>query len=188
MNRALARRQREMQLRSSLQTMAAQVLARPSPAAIHESAHEYVAKQAGCREVGAFVRSRGEGVCYFTFPRSFRGIDGRYYPFGLNAIRWRAKIALSGYVAEHLADREAVPGWETLLRREGDRTRPDGNIFEPYLANAADEFGGDVELAVSWLERMFPEARLEVIYDLRHSWPQIVRRARQLDERWKGNR
>jgi hypothetical protein len=39
---------------------------RPCPVAIHEAAHELVAKEYRCRDVMAFVRNREHGVCSRT--------------------------------------------------------------------------------------------------------------------------
>jgi hypothetical protein len=59
------------------------------------------------------------------------------------------------------------------------------STLEPHLANAAEQFGGDVDRAVSWLKRELPDLRHETVYDLRHAWPQVIKRARELDKRWR---
>lgn len=178
-----AARTRALETRALVAQAVRHAMQRPSDAAIHEAAHEHVARLVGCRDIGAFVDRNGEsGRTYFQLGSSFIGEDGRRYRRGLTALRHRARVLMAGWVAEHIAYGDQVPDYEALLELEG-RDRPDENPLLPFVAHAAEEFSGDVDRAVEWLERALPEARQETIYDLRRAWPQIHRRARELNGR-----
>ncbi len=163
-----------------IRELASRVTTRPTPTAIHEAAHEWVARQVGFDDARAFVRRGGEeGATYYTFrsPASL-GRDGRRRVNRQSALRKRAAVTLAGPIAESLHGGGDVPGCDELLRSEGVTA----DDLLPYVASAAEEFDGDSERARQRLDEMFEEVRALTIFDLRRAWPQILRRARELDE------
>jgi len=158
---------------------------RPSLAATHEAAHEAVASARGFRNVAAFVRDRESGVTYFeTTPRYTHGVDGRRRFDCRATLRAKAAVSLAGYIAEAILEGREVPDCDALFRAEA--ASDDENPLLPFVAAAAKhETDGDVARAAKLVGELVDEARMETIFDLRSAWPQIVRRARQLDARWK---
>jgi hypothetical protein len=77
----------------------------PSPAAVHEAAHELVALEYGCSDVHAFVRSRESGVCYHRLPPERRWDFSPFLSVDLMAAK---KTVERGYGGESQAPSPVV--------------------------------------------------------------------------------
>jgi hypothetical protein len=160
----------------------------PSPAAVHEAAHEVVALEYGCRDVHAFVRSRESGVCYHRLPpeRKWDGAAHRWRNDDLGCIRARAAVATAGGMAESIFDDRSVPDYEELLIAESADP-----IFKEYgfeygsleeASNHATSVFGDHHVAADWLKAALPGVHANTHRILKQNWPQLLRRADELDQ------
>ena len=164
----------------------------PSPpvsrAAIHEAAHEVVALEYGCRDVHAFVRSRESGVCYHRLPakQKWDGAAGKWRNDDLGRIRARAAVAMAGGMAESIFEDRSVPDYEELLIAESADP-----IFEEYgfefgsleeAFNHATSVFGDHHVAAGWLKAALPGVHANTHRILKQNWPQLLRRAHELDQ------
>ena len=164
----------------------------PSPpvslAAIHEAAHEVVALEYGCRDVHAFVRSRESGVCYHRLPPLERWHEtaGGWLTDDLGRIRARAGVAMAGGMAEAISDGRVVPDYEALLISESaDPVFSEygfeyGSLEEAF--NHATSVFGDHHRAACWLEAALPAVHANTHRILKQNWPQLLRRAHELDQ------
>lgn len=159
----------------------------PSPAAIHEAAHEFVALEYGCRDVHAFVRSRESGVCYQRLPPTRRwdqGIGG-WRTDDLARVRARAAVSMAGEMAEAIFDGLPVPDYEALLTRESADP-----VFEEFgfeygsleeVFNHAVSVFGDHRVAARWMQAALPGIRSKTYRLLQQGWDGLLRRAAELD-------
>jgi hypothetical protein len=164
----------------------------PSPAlsaaAIHEAAHELVALEYGCRDVHAFVRSRESGVCYHRLPPTRRWDDaaGKWRNDDLGRIRARAAVAMAGRMAESIFEELPVPDYEELLIAESadpvfrEYAFEFGSLEEAF--NHATAIFGDHHLAARWIKAALPGVHANTHRILKQNWPELLRRAHQLDQ------
>jgi hypothetical protein len=159
-----------------------------SPAAVHEAGHELVALAYGCRDVQAFVRSRENGVCYHRLPPLERWHEtaGGWLTDDLGRIRARAGVAMAGGMAEAISDGRVVPDYEALLISESaDPVFSEygfeyGSLEEAF--NHATSVFGDHHRAACWLEPALPAVHANTHRILKQNWPQLLRRAHELDQ------
>ncbi len=159
----------------------------PSPAAIHEAAHELVALEYGCRDVHAFVRSRESGVCYQRLPPTRRwDLDiGGWRTDDLARVRARAAVSMAGEIAEAMLEGRSVPDYEALLTRESADPVFDEFAFEygalEEVFNHAVSVFGDHKVAARWMEAALPGVRSKTHRVLQQNWDGLLRRAAELD-------
>jgi hypothetical protein len=177
----------QFELRRELARRAAFALAQSSDAALHEAAHEFVARAYDCRDVRAFVRSRAEGVTYFRLPPKERWDSEvrRLRADDLGPVRAGAAVAMAGGMAEAIATGRTIPGYEELLRDETADPKfvefgfTYGSLEEVFF-HAVAAFGGDHDTATRWLEVTLPGIHSKTERLLRTNWSRIVARAFQL--------
>jgi hypothetical protein len=161
---------------------------RPSPAAIHEAAHELVALKFGCRDVHAFVRSRKSGVCYHRLPPETLWDDsaGKWRRDDLARVRARAAVSMAGGMAEAMIDGRNVPDYEALLTNESaDPVFSEfgfeyGSLEEVF--NHATSVFGDHRLAARWMTAALPGVHAKTRTLLRTKWSALLARASELDQ------
>jgi hypothetical protein len=159
-----------------------------SPAAVHEAGHELVALAYGCRDVHAFVRSGESGVCYHRLPPTQRWDDaaGKWRTDDLARVRARAVVSMAGGMAEAIFDDRSVPDYEELLIAES---------ADPVFSEYGFEYGsleeafkhatavfGDHHLAARWLKAALPGVHANTHRILKQNWPELLRRAQELDQ------
>jgi hypothetical protein len=160
----------------------------PSPAAIHEAAHELVALEYGCRDVHAFVRSRERGVCYHQLPPTQKWDDaaGKWRNDDLARVRARAAVSMAGGMAEAIIEDRSVPGYEELLIAESadpifrEYGFEFGSLEEAF--NHATSVFGEHHVAADWLKAALPGVHANTHRLLKQKWPQLLRRAHELDQ------
>ena len=160
----------------------------PSPAAVHEAAHELVAHAYGCRDVHAFVRSRESGVCYHRLPpeKKWDSAAGKWRNDDLGRIRARAAVAMAGGMAESILEDRSVPDHEELLIAESadpifrEYGFEFGSLEEAF--NHATSVFGDHHVAADWLKAALPGVHAKTHRILKQNWPQLLRRAYELDQ------
>jgi hypothetical protein len=165
----------------------------PSPAAVHEAAHELVAHEYGCRDVHAFVRSRQSGVCYHRLPpeRTWDNAAGKWRNDDVGRIRARAAVAMAGGMAEAISDGSVVPDYDELLTAESadpvfrEYGFEYGSLEEAF--NHATAVFGDHNLAADWLKAALPGVHANTHRILKQNWPQLLRRAHELDQTLTGS-
>ena len=159
-----------------------------SRAAVHEAAHELVALEYGCRDVRAFVRSHESGVCYHRLPpeQKWDSAAGKWRNDDLGRIRARAAVAMAGGMAEAISDGSVVPDYEPLLISESadpifsEYGFEYGSLEEAF--NHATSVFGDHHRAACWLEAALPAIHANTHRILKQNWPQLLRRAHELDQ------
>jgi hypothetical protein len=159
-----------------------------SRAAIHEAAHEVVALEYGCRDVHAFVRSRESGVCYHRLPptQKWDSAAGKWRSDDLGRIRARAAVSMAGGMAESIFEDRSVPDYEELLIAESadpvfrEYGFEFGSLEEAF--NHATSVFGDHHVAAGWLEAALPGIHANTHRILKQNWPQLLRRAHELDQ------
>jgi hypothetical protein len=160
----------------------------PSPAAVHEAAHELVANEYGCCDVHAFVRSRESGVCYHRLPPTRRWDDsaGKWRTDDLARVRARAAVSMAGGMAEAIFEARPVPDYEELLIVESadpifrEYGFEYGSLEEAF--NHATAIFGDHHLAARWLKAALPGVYANTHRILKQNWPELLRRAHELDQ------
>jgi hypothetical protein len=156
----------------------------PSPAAVHEAAHELVAHEYGCRDVHAFVRTRENGVCYHRLPPTRRWDDSarKWRNDDLGRIRARAAVAMAGRMAESIFEDRSVPDYEELLIAESaDPILSEYGSLEEAFSHATSVFG-DHNVAADWLKAALPGVHANTHRILKQNWLQLLRRAHELDQ------
>jgi hypothetical protein len=159
-----------------------------SRAAVHEAAHELVALEYGCRDVRAFVRSRESGACYHRLPpkQKWDSAASKWRSDDLGRIRARAAVSMAGGMAESIFEDRSVPDYEELLIAESADP-----IFEEYgfefgsleeAFNHATSVFGDHHVAAGWLKAALPGVHANTHRILKQNWPQLLRRAYELDQ------
>jgi hypothetical protein len=158
-----------------------------SPAAVHEAGHELVALAYGCRDMHAFVRSGESGVCYHRLPPTQRWDDaaGKWRTDDLARVRARAAVSMAGGMAESIFEDRSVPDYEELLIAESadpifrEYGFEFGSLEEAF--NHATSVFGDHHSAARWLKAALPGIHANTHRILKQNWPQLLRRAHELD-------
>jgi hypothetical protein len=163
-----------------------------SRSGIHESGHEVVALAYGCRDVKTFLRSRENGVCYHRLPPLERWDDSvrRWRTDDLGRVRARAAVSMSGWMAEAIYEERPIPGSEELLIAEGADPAFDEFGFEygslEEVFNHAAAVLSDHRIGADWLKAALPGVHANTRRILEQNWPQLLRRARELDQTLDG--
>jgi hypothetical protein len=104
----------------------------------------------------------------------------------LGRIRARAAVAMAGGMAESMFEDRSVPDYDELLTAESaDPVFSEygfeyGSLEEAF--NHATSVFGDHHKAACWLTAALPAVHANTQRILKQNWPQLLRRAHELDQ------
>jgi hypothetical protein len=164
----------------------------PTIAAVHEAAHERLARRYGCEVLACFVYPDGRRGATFFEPPLWRLEGDSSIRDPLGQIRARAATVMAGPAAEALWEGWQAPDAEALLLSELTDSPEVPNELDRFFRMTLVAFKPTRELNVgtarralncgsTWLAAMLNGTRQRVLDVLQDEWPHVLARARELD-------